>query len=1041
MFIIRWLIFIIVYHPKFLVTFIGLISTTCLILTLFLKSIPDFKEPQLGFSTRGTSIANRLIAWQNIIKSIDPVGPYTQNPKEYRLMKQREQQTIGKSVRPFNSSNSTRKSGTNHKGKKVIYGKEVKLASKNDTNWIDMEKWRILKSKHVKSAKKLAQLRDDFFCGSPDSQYAKLVIASEDGHDLFNAEDLIKLCHLQKKLTKIKHYKELCVQDNNKKPCIPWSLTNYVAYFSLKSSCNKIKQKDVEFVKTYLANCSTYFHSSELASGSDVVPLECRLYDSVFNVFNYINPITFLPANGTSNDTKVTHTMVFLPLASSTAIMPYYRELIKSDLTYNGFKIVAMDMGLKDSLFDEYLVWDLYLVLAGALFVFCCIWFYTESLILTLVSAVIIFMTLNIAYFVYAVVLDINFFPFMNLLTVVVVLGIGSDDAFILCKIWNLQKMENCDNEASLELMMSTTFKHALVTLFVTTLTTAVAFLGSYASYVTAVSCFSLFTGVAVIINFILMITWFPAFVVLYENSRFSKKSYTTFLFKKLFRRSLVDRCKLNPKDYITVQENVLTESIIQHRYIWFLLLLILMIAGLIILFVYPKIEFPNSSEFQLFKRSHPFEQYDFVYKTQYWFVTKEMMEYRMPMRFVFGVKAEDNGRSLDPTDLGTLEEDSKFDITAPSIQVWFVEFCRELRSQNFYHLTQGPLLMNCFLETFMNSMDIKCEDGFSGKNRTPCCNASKFPFGRDVFDKCILEEIADIYKTPNVFAGSFSSGPIFSKEQNATIKVAVVEYDSNFIYSMSFDDMNHFYQDVTEWMTKKMEAAPKAIKDGWFISDLGFYDLQRELRRSTEVAVGISLVLALAVLFCSTRSILISLYSIFAISSAIVVTMASLVLLGWQLNVLESTALSTAIGLTVDFSLHYAINYRRCPKDVSSDRKAATRYALNHMAGPSFMAAVTTGSAGAFMIPSIVLPYVQMGIFLALVMVVSWIYSTCMLGSMLAIVGPVENCCKRNGFGANRHAEIVLPEPLCLSQEEFFDESYSHELDSLATSTRQDTS
>lgn len=65
--------------------------------------------------------------------------------------------------------------------------------------------------------------------------------------------------------------------------------------------------------------------------------------------------------------------------------------------------------------------------------------------------------------------------------------GIGSDDAFIFCKIWNIQKKDQC---GSLLKIMTDTFHHAFISMFVTALTTSVAFLGSYVSSVTAVSCF-----------------------------------------------------------------------------------------------------------------------------------------------------------------------------------------------------------------------------------------------------------------------------------------------------------------------------------------------------------------------------------------------------------------------------------------------------------------------------------------------------------------------------------------------------------------------
>lgn len=342
--------------------------------------------------------------------------------------------------------------------------------------------------------------------------------------------------------------------------------------------------------------------------------------------------------------------------------------------------------------------------------------------------------------------------------------------------------------------------------------------------------------------------------------------------------------------------------------------------------------------------------------------------------------------------DKGTLVLDNTFDISDPESQEWLKNFCQKLRQQSFYQSTIGPLLLNCFVETFMNSMQRKCIDDFTNRNVTPCCEISTFPVEKNVFHKCIIDEVAELYETPIDILGISEAGPKFSKDQTPTIKAIVVEYDSSYSYTMSYEKMHEFYTTVEKWMNDELKTAPASLRNGWFISELEFYDLQRELSTSTETAVVMSMVSALIVLFLSTLNILTSLYAIITITSSIFVTMAVLVMLGWKLNILESTAVSIAIGLTVDFSLHYSVNYRLSLEDIG-DRESAIRYALTYMSGPAFMAALTTGAAGAFMLPSIILPYIQIGIFLVLVMFVSWFYATFLLGSMLSIMGPNKNC------------------------------------------------
>lgn len=105
--------------------------------------------------------------------------------------------------------------------------------------------------------------------------------------------------------------------------------------------------------------------------------------------------------------------------------------------------------------------------------------------------------------------------------------------------------------------------------------------------------------------------------------------------------------------------------------------------------------------------------------------------------------------------------------------------------------------------------------------------------------------------------------------------------------------------------MQEQLRSAPTGMRGGWFVSRLEFYELQRTLYEGTLWAMGVSLILALIVLAFVTFNPLISLYAIVTIGAAIIVTIACLILLGWKLNVLESVAVSTAIGMYRNISLY----------------------------------------------------------------------------------------------------------------------------------------
>lgn len=114
--------------------------------------------------------------------------------------------------------------------------------------------------------------------------------------------------------------------------------------------------------------------------------------------------------------------MLYLPLAKSTKILPFYYE-IKQFTPTEDISIVAMDMGLKNALFDELLIYDSWLIGFGSFSILLCILVYTNSIIITMSTVFADFAAISIAYFVYQFVFQLPYFPFMNLLAIIIIVG------------------------------------------------------------------------------------------------------------------------------------------------------------------------------------------------------------------------------------------------------------------------------------------------------------------------------------------------------------------------------------------------------------------------------------------------------------------------------------------------------------------------------------------------------------------------------------------------------------------------------------------
>ncbi|XP_012280511.1 protein dispatched [Orussus abietinus] len=1023
-----WFSRVVAHHPYAILVAVFVFSTTCLIVPLTTKKFPDFSDPQLGFEARGTMLAQRLTAWQNLMDATRPRGNLVDNPLEYYHFLQQN-------LTSFRNGNHTSSGILRKKPKNRKKGKKYEKPKNNTTKETDgaeaKDRWEELRELRNKDLSHNLDVHNDhsflgedgFFCNLPSSSYARVVVGSNSEEtNLWTVDGVLAQCRIDALLRANSEFSSLCEMEtersgNGRKCCRSWSPANYVALLSNKTTCLSVTENDLSRVETILERCAYFYHNLELTPDCAEdercqrrVPVECYVHNAPYHLLHFLLDVDFIPANkqGSAYKSNVTlrTAMLFLPIAASSASLNFYRELNVEALTYGKFRVLGMQLGLKSTLFDRLLMSDSRLVLAGFAFVTVCIWAYTGSFLLTTSTILAVLFSLGISYALYTLILRIAFFPFMNLLAIVVAVGIGADDAFIFCKVWECGKQQKL-NSGGLVHLVQETMKHAVPSMFVTSLTTAVAFFASIVSNVTAINCFSLFSGMTVIANFFLMITWLPASVVVSEHCRLTALSPANFIARKIIRPFRIFT------DKITVGfGKFLVRLAINLRWLWLLGLGTIAIAACTVVFRYPGLQLPDSPDFQLFDSSHPFEQYDLVYARRFWFEKLETGEGGevLPLRFVWGVKPVDNGDYLNPDTRGTLEWDDTFDVSDPNSQLWLQQFCRNLRGQVFYRSTTGPLLPNCFVESMRSWMERRCEDPIDAHiDRAPCCEKNPFPYAPNVLRQCAAEASAELHRTPPQYwtqGGTVTAGLKFLKLPPETMSVSstnhttletlpppiptikglVVEYDSTYAYTLSFSEMDNFYNQVETWMQEQLASAPPGMRGGWFVSRFEFYELQRTLYEGTMWAMVVSMILALTVLAFVTLNPLVSLYAIITIGAAIVVTIAALVLLGWKLNVLESVAVSTAIGLAVDFSLHYGVSYRACVSEGRIDRVKA---ALEQMGGPTLMAAVTSGAAGALMLPSRVLAYIQIGIFLLLVMGISWLYATLFLCPLLAVMGP----------------------------------------------------
>lgn len=151
------------------------------------------------------------------------------------------------------------------------------------------------------------------------------------------------------------------------------------------------------------------------------VPEVCVKDNLLYNVFYYISDKESLE----NNYTNAKCTLGILPTWSGPISLPLYNEMRRANLTENGVELVGIEMGLKDHLFDVYLIHDTIYMGAALGAVVGALWIYSGSLFVTLMNILAVFFPLVLSYFFYVFIFRLRFFPFMNLLTCVIMIAVG----------------------------------------------------------------------------------------------------------------------------------------------------------------------------------------------------------------------------------------------------------------------------------------------------------------------------------------------------------------------------------------------------------------------------------------------------------------------------------------------------------------------------------------------------------------------------------------------------------------------------------------
>ena len=341
---------------------------------------------------------------------------------------------------------------------------------------------------------------------------------------------------------------------------IPYPFSHLELYFDTKGGniVSKSHLEKIKYIEQYLIAADKYTSYCQTIDGTT-----CKEPTSLIRYFDgtyaSINPIfndpTFRNIHGviyeafTNNDTKddfkyflphsysitptsarfsITRTQIAIGCSSSGSTdcklmkavsqtwmgesMKPRLDNLREDITQFDFYYISTNLLIYDIILQSSK--DLLFAVGSIAFIFCFMVFHTRCLFvsgLAVMSILTSFIGTNI---IYRCIIDFQYFGLFHIITMFIILGIGADDLFVFYDAWRLTAFSSYP---SLAHRLNDAYSKSSRSMFITSLTTAVAFAASALSPLLATKSFGVFAAILVFYNYFSVIIFFPTVVMVYH--------------------------------------------------------------------------------------------------------------------------------------------------------------------------------------------------------------------------------------------------------------------------------------------------------------------------------------------------------------------------------------------------------------------------------------------------------------------------------------------------------------------------------------------
>mmetsp|Transcript_73571 Transcript_73571/g.185940 ORF Transcript_73571/g.185940 Transcript_73571/m.185940 type:complete len:1090 (+) Transcript_73571:76-3345(+) len=665
-------------------------------------------------------------------------------------------------------------------------------------------------------------------------------------------------------------------------------------------------------------------------------------------------------------------------------------------------EVLFLSMSLGDLEKERVVSSDMSWLLLSMILVWMCLVWRTTSLFVGSVSLLQILFSIPVAFSVYRFVLNISYFQQLHGILIFIMLGVGSDDVFVFSDAWQQSEelVSNADHPSDdandkatkdLTARLALAYQRAMVSVFNTSFTTAVAFLATAISPIIPIRTMGIFACLLVLTNYVFVITLTPAAFSVWQSYDMNISRCCRCCCPRRQAPAVAESVARGGSDQPAAVESSRAPSMLER---WFLpifekpsiavasLLLFALWGGLNCYWA-AQLEPPHKM-FQFFGEEHMHSRVQDTSATG--FVAGSDDDY-LVLQISFGIEGVDRSPnstvSLDPwaPDLfyGVEVFDGRFDLGQPSAQAFLRGFCDRMRSvpcsskgcANGLLVQPDPRAVSCFIEDFDEWTGGLAYEGeeFTSRLRT---------FRDEQQPQRILNNQATWEKSIGFVDGQLRYVEIqamltLKKTQPASVRAEVL------------DVVEHFLQ-------QEQAAAPEAI--GRILQTVGFdwilLVLEQELVGGLFNGFAICFPTAFVVLLLATQNVLVAVYAVVTIGAIVMSVLGwCWAAEGWYLGVAESIAGIIVIGLAVDYVIHLGHMYLEVGHLGYETRAERWRMAFKNMGATVLAGAVTTLVAGLSMRFCQMTFFLQMSTLISVTIVYSLLFTLFFFMCLLRVVGP----------------------------------------------------